>query len=73
MMNPEETIRFLKEDYQGTEKFTVDDEGYIFWDGKLVAPYGDSYYRYFYETKDNNPTLWNAMQQRGFIGWDNEG
>ncbi|WP_162180207.1 hypothetical protein, partial [Spirochaeta lutea] len=68
MMDPERTIDFLKNDYDGTEEFTVDEEGYIFWDGKLVAPYGPTYYRYYYKTRDNNPTLWNAMQQRGFIG-----
>lgn len=48
--NPDQTIRFLKEDYEGTEEFTVDEDGYIFWNRRLVAPYGDSYARYHWNT-----------------------
>jgi len=72
MMNPDETIKFLTEEYRGTEKFTVQD-GYIFWNGRLVAPYGPIYFQYYYGSRENNLTLWNAMQQRRFIGWDNMG
>ncbi|KGE73309.1 hypothetical protein [Spirochaeta lutea] len=73
MMNPEETIRFLKEDYEGTEEFTVDEDGYIFWNRRLVAPYGYSYARYHWNT--TRPTTeWQAtILFSQFIGWDQNG
>ncbi|KGE71202.1 hypothetical protein [Spirochaeta lutea] len=68
--NPDQTIRFLKEDYDGTEEFTVDEDGYIFWNGRLVAPYGDSFSLYHWNTRSPAEIWQKRADQGSFIGWD---
>jgi SH3 domain-containing protein len=71
MMGPDRTIEFLTEEYQGTERFVVDANGYVFWNGKLVAPYGKSFSQYYWDTDRPSEEWRQRVSQGNFIGWDN--
>jgi hypothetical protein len=73
LMNPAQTISYLRNDYDGTEDFTVDERGYILWNGRVVSPEGRNFYRFFYQSPEDDPFLHNAMGQLTFIGWDPDG
>ena len=69
---PEETVEYIQNEYDGEEDLRFDDDGYLFWGGRLVAPDGDSFGIYHWGSV-NVPEVWRQRAMQGqFVGWDSD-
>ena len=46
---PEETIEYIQNEYDGDEDLRFDDDGYLFWGDRLVAPHGRAFVKYHWD------------------------